>query len=152
MAGLLGRIRFAPITVTSTNSASLAQVIAPANHRLLVWEVFVSGKSISSTDVPIQVEILKQTDAGTAGDAVTAVKWDDTYDETLQASGLETWDAEPTAGDILVNALFHPQSHFHFKANCKDEAIPVPGGDRLGVRVDTVGQNTTLYGYIKFEE
>lgn len=66
--------------------------------------------------------------------ALTLVKDPDDTDETLQTTAQHTATAEPTAGDILVSELIHPQTGYTWQAPF-GKAIKIGGGDRLGFRV-----------------
>lgn len=148
MAGLLGVARIAEEAIT-TSAETLIQLVAPSNHRLkiLEWGVFFDG--VTATDSPIIVDILRQTTAGTSS-SLTLVKWNDSDDETLLASALQDFTAEPTAGDILESKEVHPQSGYE-KIYPLGQELIVKGGGRMGLRV-TAGANVNAIAYIKYEE
>ena len=148
MSGLIGVARIAEEAVT-TAAETLIQLVAPSNHRLkiLEWGVFFDGTS--ATDAPIIVDILRQSTAGTSA-SLTLVKWNDSDDETLQATALQDFSAEPTAGDILESKEVHPQSGYE-KIYPLGQELIVKGGGRIGLRV-TAGANVNALAYIKYEE
>jgi len=133
MAGL----RFAAVQEEiSTGSGAwktLVQVVAASNHRVKVEEIIISFKGTSNTATPIRVDILRQTDAGTAS-ALTLVKLDDSAGETLQTTAQHSASVEPSAGDVLASQYIHPQGGSHWQARFGGEYL-IGGGDRLGVRV-----------------
>lgn len=140
---------------TGTATKTILQVVAAANHALLIDEWSISFKGTSSTAAPIQVELLRQTTAGTGGVAQNPVKDPDDSDETLQVTGLKgpagTWTAEPTAGDILDVQEVHPQTGYTWQA-AFGKRIKVGGGDRLGIRVVTPGADVNCSATFKGEE
>ena len=64
MAGL----KLAAVTAaiaTGTAAKTLAQIIAPANHRVQLKRLEISFDGVTNTATPIKVDILRQTTAGT---------------------------------------------------------------------------------------
>lgn len=118
---------------TGTSAKTLIQIVAAANHRLLIKEWGISFEGVNNAHAPIQVDLLRQTTAGTMS-ALTPVKSNDSDDETLQVTAQHTATAEPTAGDVLKSELIHPQTGYTWQAPFGGE-IPVGGGDRLAIRV-----------------
>ena len=149
MAGLRGAAITGEIA-TGTAVKTLMQLVAAADHRVLVHELAVSFQGISNTDAPILIEILRQTTAGTMS-ALSLVKWgDDDGDESLQTTAQHTATAEPTAGDVLMSDLIHPQGGFNWQAPFGG-AFVIQGGDRLGLRV-TAGVDVDAVARMLFEE
>jgi hypothetical protein len=114
---------------TGTALKTLLQIVAAANHAVLIKELAISFKGTSNTAAPILVTVMRQTTAGTMS-ALTLVKDPDDSDETLQT----TATAEPTAGDVLVRELVHPQTGFLWQAPF-GQFIKIGGGDRIGIAV-----------------
>lgn len=135
MAGVLGHAESGEQALG--NPKTLLQLVAAANHRLLVQGFGISIKGIASTDPPVLVQLLRQTDGGTmtAGTAGThTAKKNSSDDETLQTTARINATVEPTAGDILFSREVHPQSGEYFWFPFGQE-IAVPGGTRVGIRV-----------------
>ena len=63
MAGILAVAQTGEIS-TGTSQKTLLQIVAATNHRVLVKEWSISFKGVSNTAAPIEVELLRQTDAG----------------------------------------------------------------------------------------
>jgi hypothetical protein len=129
-------IRFSAVTgevATGTSTKTILQILAAANHQVLVDEIAVSFQGTSATDAPILVEVLRQNSAGTMT-SLTPKKVHDGDDESLQVSAQHSATAEPTAGDVLLAQLVHPQSGYTWQAPFARQ-IKVKGGSRLGVRV-----------------
>lgn len=78
---------------------TMIQIVAPSTHRLEIvrWSVALDG--VTASNVPGDVELLRQTTAGTAS-AFTPKKLDEA-DPAPQATAQTIFTAEPTAGDIL---------------------------------------------------
>ena len=130
MAGL----KLAAVTAaiaTGTAAKTLAQILAPANHRVQLKRLEISFDGVTNTATPIKVDILRQTTAGTMS-SLTPVKRGN-FTETLQTTAQHTATAEPTAGDVLRSFYVHPQQGEVWEAPF-DDPIDIPGGTRLGVR------------------
>jgi len=111
---------------------TLIQLIAAANHsiKILGWGVFFDGVSVTAE--PVQVELLRQTTAGTAS-ALTLVKLNDSNADSLDTTAQQDFTGEPTAGDILDMAEVHPQSGWEVKYPLGQEPI-CGASDRIGLR------------------
>lgn len=133
MADLFGIAQTAEVALTAATTRTVIQVIAPTNHRvkILGWGVFFDGTS--ATAEPVQVELLRQTTAGTMS-SLTPVKTD-AASETLLTTAQHTATAEPTAGDILDVVECHPQSGFEkIMSTPGSQLYVIGGGGRVGIR------------------
>lgn len=116
---------------TGTVAKTIIQIVAAANHGVIIDEVSISFQGTSNSASPIRVRVLRQTTAGTMS-ALTPVKDPDDADETLQTTAQHTATAEPTAGDVLLEEYVHPQAGYTWQAPF-GRAIKIGGGDRLGI-------------------
>ena len=135
MSGI--RYTFQTVEVTTgTAKKTLLQVLAAANHRVLVKEISISFDGISNTAAPILVQVLRQSTSGIGGDVLAAVKLNVSDDEAIQATGLSNIDGTtaPTDTDELLGELVHPQGGFNWQAPFGGELV-VKGGNRLGIAV-----------------
>ena len=149
MAGTHWVAPSAPETI-GTGTETRVQVIAAANHRLTVTEWSISFKGIVATDLPIEVQLLRQSTGGTAS-GLTPLNSSSNGD-TLDVTAQETFTAEPTPGDILDRVFIHPQAGYTY-AVVRDVQIQVPPAGRLGVRtINSGGVDTTAITTIKGEE
>mgnify|MGYP006908266904 CR=1 FL=1 len=145
-------VRFKAVTdeiATGTALKTLLQVVAASNHGVLIDEVSISFKGTSNTAAPIQVEVVRQTTAGTMS-SLTPVKDPDDTDETLQVTAQHTATVEPTEGDVLMRELVHPQTGYTWQAPF-GKAIKIGGGDRLGIAV-TAGADVNAIARVAGEE
>ncbi len=90
--------------LTASATETLVQVVAATNHQVKIkkWEVSFAGVTV--TDEPIEVQLTRQSSAGTSS-ALTPVKWHDSDGDTIDATGRQDFTAEPTTGDILASVL-----------------------------------------------
>jgi len=113
---------------TGTALKTIMQIFAAANHRIRVPVISISFEGTSATDAPIQVDIYRQTTAGTMT-ALTLVKDNDGDDETIQTTAQHTATVEPTKTDLLTSRLVHPQGRADFGP------FIVKGGGRIAIMV-----------------
>lgn len=126
-----------PKITFSTSTITLLQIKAAANQRVVVSEVSVSFDGTSNTAAPIQVDLLRQSTAGTMT-SLTPAKVNSSDSETVQTTAQHTATVEPTASTLLMTEQVHPQTGFLWQARFGEEII-VPGGGYLGVRLVTPG-------------
>ena len=149
MSALIGLANTPEVALVAATAKTVLQLVAPANHRLKVksWGVFFDGTS--ATGEPVQVELMRQTTAGTMT-ALTLRKTDDSIAEALQATAQHSATAEPTSGDLLMAAEVHPQSGFVESLPFGDEYI-VGGSDRVGI-VCTAPAGVNVRSFMRYEE
>jgi hypothetical protein len=150
MAGILFVAQTAEVA-TTTDKTTVLQIVAAANHRVLVHEISIGFKGTTNTDAPILVQVLRQSDAGTGGDALTLAKADESADETLQSTALKDIDdAEPTGATAVMTEEVHPQGGYTWQAPF-GRPILVKGGTRLGIAV-TAGVTVSCVARMVCEE
>ena len=118
---------------TGTSLITLLQIVAAANHRVLVSEISISFDGVTNTAVPILVQVVRQSTAGTMS-ALTLNKVNEDDGETLQTTALEDASVEPTTGVEVMAEQIHPQAGYTWQAPF-GKAIVINGGDRLGIIV-----------------
>jgi hypothetical protein len=136
------------IALVAATAKTILQLVAPAQQRIAVRAFSVSFDGTSGSAEPVQVDILRQTTAGTMSSA-TVVR-EDVGSETIQMTAQKTATAEPTAGDVLRRYEVHPQAGIEVKYGF-DEELLIPGGGRLGLRV-TAPANVNAVGHFSCEE
>ena len=148
MAGLICIAQTSEVSLTAATALSVLQIVAPAHQRLKVksWGVFFDG--VSGTAEPVEVRLVRNTDAGTFS-SVTPVK-QVAGSETVQTSAGHTATVEPAVGDVLDVAEVHPQSGYE-KLIPFDMPIEVPGGGRLAIEC-TAPAGVNVRAKIIFEE
>lgn len=137
------------IALTAATAKTVLQLVAPTNQRLHLKGFGISFDGTSSSAEPVQVDILKQTTAGTMSSA-TPVKDGDPGSETLQATAQKNATSEPTAGDVLRRYEIHPQGGGYERVFEPGE-LCIPGGTRLGLRA-TAPANVNCVGFMSYEE
>lgn len=135
MADLHFNAQTAAVACAATTKKTVLQLVAGTNTRIKVSEVSVSFDGTTNTDTPVLVQVLRQTDAGTGGDALTLQKVNEDDAETLQSSALKDIDSsEPTGTNELFGEYVHPQGGYTWQAPFSKEWI-IKGGNRLGVAI-----------------
>ena len=148
MAGITAIAQSSEIALTAATAKTVLQVVAAANHKIKIlrWGVFFDGTS--ATAEPVQVRLLRQTDAGTTS-ALTPTK-QTTDSETLQTTARHTATAEPTGSDVLDICEVHPQSGYEVVLT-PDNYIWAAGGGRIGIEC-TAPAGVNVRAKIVFEE
>jgi len=148
MAAVIAVANTAEVALTAATAKTVLQLVAPAHQLLKVkgWGVFFDGVSVTAE--PVQVRLLRQTDAGTMS-ALTPVKRS-AVTCTLQATAQHTATAEPTAGDVLAAREVHPQGGYQEIFPAGDEIVIGEAG-RLGIEC-TATANVNVRAEIVFEE
>jgi len=132
MAGLGFSASNAAQRQTDTSRQTFVQIVAAANHRVLIKQINIGFQGTSNTATPILVEFAVQTTAGTFTAALTLVKLNANDDETLQTTAQDDATAEPTTTDVKFATNVHPQTMFIWQSPFGGELV-VPGGTRFGV-------------------
>lgn len=136
------------VAVTASNTKTYAQIKAVGQPARPLWlEAGFDG--VTPTDVPILLELLFQTSAGTPAGSLTPQIVDGRIAATYAtASAVPTttasygvFSAEPSSGAILWSAMLHPQLSRPFKL----PKIVVAAGVWLGLRLTAGALTTTTH-------
>ena len=140
MANILAHAGTTEVSLSASSTKTVLQLATAANHRVKVTGFSIFFKGTGVTDLPILVQIMRQTDSGTM--TSTPPKKNNSSDtETIQTSATSNATFEPTPGDILYRAEVHPQSGWQVIFPFAQEII-VKGSERLGL-VCTLGVTPT---------
>lgn len=146
----------------TTPEKTVLQLIAAANHRVHIKEISIGFRGVSTTDIPIVVDLLEQSTAGTPGGdsaAIAGVKDDPSIDETILTTSVRgtttdaAWTAEPTAGSVHRTWVVHPQTRLMYSVPL-DMPLIIKGGTRMGLRVRNYSGGTSVLcdGYVLIDE
>jgi len=128
--------RTSAVSVAAATTQTLVQAVAAdANTPLTVKQLQVSFKDPTSSDTEVLVELLRQSTAGTAS-ALTPVSWREDESPAARFTALQTFTAEPTAGNILDSFYVLPYGGLvviQYPIDGEPRAT-----SRIGVRVTTV--------------
>jgi hypothetical protein len=117
---------------TGTALKTLMELATASTARATLISWWVEFDGVSSTAVPIKVELARAT-AAITGTAVTEVKYKD-WAPTPLAQALHTATAEGTVGDILEKHFVHPQSGLLIQYPLgREPEVPVSGFIRVQV-------------------
>lgn len=128
-----GSVQIEEQALAAATAETVVQLVAAANHaiKILRWGVFFDGVSV--TGEPVEIEIQRQTTAGTSS-AGTMVKLNDSNADTLDTTARISFTAEPTKTGILECYLIHPQQGIMVMYPLGQELV-VGAGDRVGIEV-----------------
>jgi hypothetical protein len=137
MAGLMGSFVTAEVALSAGVAKSVAKVVAPANHRLIIKSIalYFDGTSVSAEPALIEWGFLSTAGTFTS---LTPAKMVSGDPETLQATGGHTATAEPTYSSVISRKECHTQAgHMEFFPAGQEPVLA--GGASLGVRVTSPG-------------
>jgi hypothetical protein len=145
------------ISLASSSTKTLLQLEAPTNQRIAVTAIYLGLDGTSTTDGPMEVQILLQTDAGTGGVATTEFQMDGTTAPTIQTTALHgPWaTTEPASGTVLGSWFVHPTSTWERLYLPSALELVIGAATRIGVRAITPSSGWTTVnclGSIYWEE
>ncbi len=149
MARLEGAGRVSGQAVAAATVETIIQLLTVANHRAALLGYGCGAAGISNTEQPGIIDILRQSDLGTAS-VLALVKLQDTITETLLMTATSIYTVEPTPADILRTHTLHPQAAFDIRDAFSREIV-IGGAGRLAIRA-LYAQAQTLDAYMDFEE
>ena len=131
MAGKYGIVSTDGIALAAATAKTVMQLVAAANHPIDLIEFSVGFDGTNNTYEPVEVRLIRQSDAGTmTGDTVVGAN--DSDGDTFDTTAQHTATAEPTGTIVLRTFRVHPQTGFTFQTH--DLApIHVGAGDRIGL-------------------
>lgn len=137
--------------VSGTSTKTLLQINAPANRTVKPMQLEVSFDGVTAAAVPIQVQFLRTSTAGT-GTAVTPVKASANASGTINTTADFNHTAEPTPGDILRVWFIHPQGGSLIYTFPEPEKFESAEAGRLSIRVITPPATVNVLAMLEFEE
>lgn len=98
MAGLRSWVTTGEITMVSTVAKTLIQVKAPANQRVIIRSLRMTGKQpAGGTDTPGKLRLTRSTSNFGTGTTATPGKQNPSNPETLQVACASNFTVEPTS-------------------------------------------------------
>lgn len=129
---------------------TLVQVTAPATRRLQIMRWGISFNGVTATDVPVQVDLLRQTTAGTAS-AFTPLKIEEA-DPAALAAAARAFTAEPTPGDVIESHFVTPNGGLFVVQYGLDERPFVAASGRIAIRANAPTSAVTADAFIVWQE
>jgi hypothetical protein len=128
--------RTSAVSVAAATTQTIVQAVAAdANTPLTLKQLSVSFKDPTSSDTEVLVDLLRQSTAGTSS-ALTPVSYREQSSAAARFTALQTFTAEPTAGNVLDSWYVLPYGGL-FVIQFPIDAEPTCTS-RIAVRVTTV--------------
>lgn len=139
------------VAITGGTTRTLLQVIA-STQPLRIKEIGVSFDGTDASDKPVEVDLLRQTTAGT-NTSGTLVENQEIGQSALASFNHSMTSTEPTPGDILRSWYITPAGGLWvMQFPLGDEPVVGPSG-RLGIRcVPDASASQNALAYIVFDE
>jgi hypothetical protein len=129
---------------------TMLQLVTGATRRAKILGFSVAFPSVTSTDAPATIELLLQTDAGTAS-AVTPAALDQ-GDPAAISTAQKTFTAEPTGSTVLRRMKVTPIGGtfvYHFP---EGEEITMAVSTRVGLTINSPAAQTGVVAELFFQE
>jgi hypothetical protein len=137
-------------TTITTAAQTLLQIATPSTRRARLIEFVISFSSVTATDAPVLIQIMRQTTAGTST-AVTPSALDPAEPAAL-CSGNDLFTVEPSASTILRSFLVTPiGSTLLYQVPLGNEIV-VPISGFLGFRATAPQGETSIWAYCTYLE
>ena len=140
MAGLLLNVNSGEVTLVANTAKTVLQIKAPANQRLAVKSLRITGKQpAGGTDTPFKLRLTRSTSNFGTGTAQTPKANNPSFTETPQSSASQNFSVEPT-GPADTNQWWEIQPQggvIEFLPPGLD--IPIPGGQSLNFEATSAG-------------
>lgn len=141
--------RISSEALAAATAETLVQVVAASSKPLRIIELGISFDGVTAGAVPVTVDLMRQTTAGTAS-ALTLVEEDSRLESPL-ATALQDFTAEPTAGDVLRSWFVTPAGGLFVMQFPQGREPVAPESTRIGLRA-TAPAIVNAIAYITFEE
>lgn len=139
--------------VSLTATKSIFSISAAANRPVFIRELCIGFDGVTAAQVPIEVQILRASDAGT-GSARTPVTCDPRDASAVQASALTVMTVEPTYTINLMRFFLHAQTPPLIWQPPERIWKGIAGSSFMGLRVVSASISPAVKstGYITLEE
>jgi len=141
--------RVAAVSLSAGVAKTLLQVVPGTNTQVTVCEIGISFNSTTTTDVPVTVDLLRQSTAGTSSSLTLVADMEDNA-KTVVATALQTFTAEPTAGNILRTWYVTPVGGL-FVVQFPLDREPSALTNRIALRANAPSAETVT-AYLTFAE
>lgn len=141
--------RVAAVSLTAATAKTLVQIVPGSNVTVRIIEVGISFDSTTSSEAPVAVDLMRQTTAGTSS-SLTLVADQESNSKAAVATALQTFSAEPTAGNVLRTWHVTPVGGLlviQFPLGREPDALT----NRIALRANAPSTETVT-AYITFEE
>lgn len=128
----IGVARVSAVALVAATVKTLLQIVPASNRPVRAIELGISFDSVTSTDAPVVVELVRQSTAGTSS-ALTLVVDQENDSSSLVMTALQTFTAEPTLVSTLRTWHVSPIGGL-FIMQWPLDREPVALGNRLAIR------------------
>lgn len=138
--------------IASSTAETILQLVGPSTSRLRIVEFGISFDGTTAANAPVDVQLLRQTTAGTASTTAQVPVKMDPADPAPAATFNYTYTAEPTAGDVLGSWQLTPNGGlFVMQYPLGREPVMAASG-RVGLKVTPGAFTLNATAYLVFEE
>lgn len=125
------------VSLSASTAKTVLQIATPSSTRAKIVGFSISFNSVTTTDAPAVVDLLRQTTAGTGGSSATLAPLDPDAPASQSTGLYDISSAEPSAGSVLWSGYVTPVGGL-FVYNFADGEEPVLDvSNRIGIRVNS---------------
>jgi hypothetical protein len=132
--------RVSAVSLSAATVKTLLQFVPASNTPLKVVEIGISFNGVTASEVPVTVDLLRQTTAGTSS-SLTLVGDQEDQSKSAVCTALQTFSAEPTAGNILRTFYISPNGGL-FVVQFPEEREPRALANRIAIRANAPSAET----------
>lgn len=140
----------ADVSLTAATAKSVVSLITTSGRRARIKEIMCGFKSVTSTDVPVLVELVQHDTDGT-GTAVTPVALDPADSGASVTTSKVNYTAEPSTNIVVRKHWLIPPSNSLILQNPPGEEDVIPVSKTATIRC-TAPQAQSARAYLKFNE
>lgn len=131
--------------LTASTAKTLCQVVAGSTKKLYIVEIGVSFDGVTAADQPVDVDLLRQTTAGTMSSFGAPILLDPSDPAALFTAQVNA-TAEPTSGDIIHPVQVTPNGGLWVREWAPGYEPVVAVSGRMGLRVTPGASATSING------
>jgi hypothetical protein len=125
------------VSLSAATVKTVLQIATPASTRAKLTSFSVSFNSVTSSDAPAVVDLLRQTTAGTGGSSATLAPLDPDAPASQLTGLFNIASAEPSAGNVLWSGYVTPVGGLFVYNFAEGEEPILDVSNRIGIRVNS---------------
>lgn len=125
------------VSLSAATAKTVLQLVSPSTTRARIVSFSVSFNSVTSSDTPAVVDLLRQTTAGTGGTAATMAPLDPDAPAALCSGLYDIASAEPTGGNVLWSGYVTPVGGLFVYNFAEGEEPVLDVSGRVGIRINS---------------
>lgn len=123
------------VSLSAATAKTVLQLVTPSTTRAKIVSFSVSFNSVTASDAPAVVDLIRQTTAGTGGTSATLAALDPDAPAALSSGLYNIASSEPTSGNVLWTGYVTPVGGLFVYNFAEGEEPVLDISDRVGIRI-----------------